>query len=213
MRVTDDRVLVGVDNAASLSDERVRKLLSSFDDLVFELDDEGAYVGIWTADDSLLAAPRSALLGRTMREALGEEAGHEVSRAIALAIETGRPQLCEYQLDVPAGTRSFQGRVAIIGGPSATQRVCLVVRDVTELRAASEDVSRHLKRLELVHVVDRAVLDRCALPELAAIILRRVREMTEQTAPRSSCSIRPRGRRASWGSIRRRHRSCSSWSS
>lgn len=161
-----------------LSEDRLRAVLSSVDDLVFELDAGGAYLGIWTTDDSLLAAPPSALLGRTLHDALGETAGREVNRAIVMALETGRPQLCEYSLAVPAGTRWFQGRVAVIGGHSGSDRVCLVVRDITALRAAEEEVSRNVKRLELMHVVDRALLERLSLPDLATVTLRKLREIT-----------------------------------
>ncbi|MGC9961848.1 MAG: ATP-binding protein [Acidimicrobiales bacterium] len=170
-----------------LSEDRLRAVLSSFDDLVFELDDDGAYLGIWTTDESLLAAPRSALLGRTMHDAIGDTAGSEVSRAIAMALETGHPQLCEYSLEVPAGTRWFQGRVAIIGGSSEPERVCLVVRDITVLKAAQEEVSRNVERLELMHVVDRAVLERLSLSDLATVTLRKLREITR--ADRASIII------------------------
>src|ERR1019366_8864151 len=57
------------------SEARLQALLSSLDDLVFELDENGTYLEIWTADDTLLAAPRSELLGRKLPEALGEEIG------------------------------------------------------------------------------------------------------------------------------------------
>jgi len=55
------------------SEARLQALLSSLDDLVFELDEDGTYLGIWTGDDTLLAAPRSELLGRTVRELLGDD--------------------------------------------------------------------------------------------------------------------------------------------
>ena len=45
------------------SEARLQALLSSLDDLVFELDHEGTYLGIWTADDALLAAPRGRDVG------------------------------------------------------------------------------------------------------------------------------------------------------
>jgi len=119
------------------SGARLKALLSSLDDLVFELDENGTYLEIWTANDSLLAVPRDELLGKTHREALGDEIGLSLARVIDQVLETDRPQFWEYRLDVPAGMRWFQGRVAPIAGPEGSSRkLCLLVRDITEQKAA-----------------------------------------------------------------------------
>ncbi len=119
------------------SEARLKALLSSLDDLVFELDENGTYLEIWTANDALLAVPRDALLGKTHREALGEEIGASLARVISQVLETDRPQFWEYRLEVPAGLRWFQGRVAPIAGPAGVSRkLCLLVRDITEQKAA-----------------------------------------------------------------------------
>jgi diguanylate cyclase (GGDEF)-like protein/PAS domain S-box-containing protein len=119
------------------SEARLNALLSSLDDLVFELDENGTYLEIWTANDTLLAVPRDELLGKTHREALGEEIGLSLATVISQVLETDRPQFWEYRLEVPAGQRWFQGRVAPIAGPEgASRKLCLLVRDITEQKAA-----------------------------------------------------------------------------
>src|ERR1017187_8587068 len=69
------------------SEARLRALLSSLDDLVFELDENGVYLAIWTTDEALLAAPRSEMLGRTLRETIGEEIGLRLTRVIGHVLE------------------------------------------------------------------------------------------------------------------------------
>jgi diguanylate cyclase (GGDEF)-like protein/PAS domain S-box-containing protein len=121
------------------SGARLQALLSSLDDLVFELDENGTYLGIWTGDDALLALPRSEMLGRTLREAIGDETGLRLTRVIGQVLETGRSETCEYCLEVPAGTRWFQGRLAPIAAPQGLPgRVCLLVRDITVQKLAEE---------------------------------------------------------------------------
>src|ERR1700689_2291460 len=83
------------------SEARLRALVSSLDDLVFELDAKGTYVGVWTADDALLVAPRHELLGRTVGEATGEEIGLGLGKVIRHVLHTGAPELWEYCLEVP----------------------------------------------------------------------------------------------------------------
>ncbi len=129
----------GPSEALRESEARLQALLSSLDDLVFELDENGTYLKIWTANDALLVVPRDELLGKTHREALGEEIGNSLAKVIGRVLETDRPQLWQYCLDVPAGSRWFQGRVApIAGSRGASRRFCLLVRDITEQKAAEK---------------------------------------------------------------------------
>jgi len=53
----------GATEAPQESEARLQALLSSLDDLVFELDENGTYLKIWTANDALLAVPRGELIG------------------------------------------------------------------------------------------------------------------------------------------------------
>jgi len=133
------------------SEARLHALLSSLDDLVFELDENGTYLGVWTTDDALLVAPRSALLGRSVCETIGEEIGVRLVETIRHVLETGCPELLEYWLEVPAGTRWFQGRVAPIAGPAGSARsICLLVRDITVQKVAEEEIAKSLSREQLL---------------------------------------------------------------
>ena len=122
--------LLGTNDVVGQSEARLRALLSSLDDLVFELDENGSYLAVWTTDESLLVAPTRELLGQNVRQALVDEIGRRVVHAARRALETGRPELLDYRLDVPAGSRWFQCRLASIVG-SALPSVCLLVRDIT----------------------------------------------------------------------------------
>ncbi|MGA2209436.1 MAG: PAS domain-containing protein [Acidimicrobiales bacterium] len=166
------------DEALRESEARLRALLDSLDDLVFELDENGTYLGIWTTDDALLAAPRQELLGRTVRQGLGDKTGQELMELIARVVGTSRPEIFEYCLDVPAGIRWFQGRLAPIARSSGSAgRVCLLVRDVTAQKAAAQEMSRSLERLELIHEADRFILDCDSVTHLSQMVLRKLRGM------------------------------------
>jgi diguanylate cyclase (GGDEF)-like protein/PAS domain S-box-containing protein len=121
------------------SQARLQALLSSLDDLVFELDENGTYLEIWTANDALLVVPRGELIGRTHREVLGEEIGLGLAKVIGEVLESGRPQFWEYCLEVPAGRRWFQGRVAPIArSEGSLRKLCLLARDITDQKAAEQ---------------------------------------------------------------------------
>jgi len=146
------------DEALREVEVRLQALLSSLDDLVFEIDEESTYLGIWTTNDALLFAPRSELLGRTHAEAIGEELGLALKEIIHRVFETGGPELWEYCLEVPAGTRWFQGRLApIAGSESSSRRMCLLVRDITAQKEAGEEISRLLSREQLLSRLSESV--------------------------------------------------------
>ncbi|MGD0944149.1 MAG: GGDEF domain-containing protein [Acidimicrobiales bacterium] len=140
------------------SEARLQALLSSLDDLVFELDEDGTYLGIWTANDALLVAPRNQLLGRTHAEVIGKEMGLRLKEITRSVLDTGRPQIWDYCLEVPAGLRWFQGRVAPIAGPEGSpRRICLLVRDITAQKQAEAEISRLLSREQLLSRLSESV--------------------------------------------------------
>jgi len=136
------------------SEARREALLSSLEDIVFELDRDGMYLGVWTASDHLLARPRGELMGRSVREGIGEDLGDELVQIIGRVLDKGSPEVWEYSLHIPTGTRWFQARLAPIKVPRETKptRVCLLVRDVTELKVAEQarlQAEDELRRLAL----------------------------------------------------------------
>ena len=144
--------------ALRASEARLHALLSSLDDLVFELDGNGIYLGVWTANEALLAAPRHELLGRSVREVIGEDLGLELITIIGRVLSTGRPEIWEFSLEVPAGVRWFQGRLAPItvsGAPP--EAICLLVRDMTTHRAAEQEIERLLSREQLLSRLSEAL--------------------------------------------------------
>jgi len=145
-------------SALQESEARLQALLSSLDDLVFELDENGTYLGIWTSNEALLVAPRSELLGRTHSEAIGDEMGLQLKQITANVLATGRSEIWEYCLEVPAGTRWFQGRVAPIAGAAGSlRRICLLVRDITAQKQAELEISRLLSREQLLSRLSESV--------------------------------------------------------
>jgi diguanylate cyclase (GGDEF)-like protein/PAS domain S-box-containing protein len=144
--------------ALSESEARLQAIISSLDDLVFELDENGTYLGIWTGNDALLAAPRSELLGRTLAEAISGEVGLGLMKIIGSVLESGRPEIWEYCLEVPVGIRWFESRVAPIAtSEGSSKRVCLLVRDITERKSAEQEISRLLSREQLLSRLSEAL--------------------------------------------------------
>jgi two-component system cell cycle sensor histidine kinase/response regulator CckA len=127
--------------ALQQSEARLHALVESIDEMVLELDAEGTFLNIWTANEELLYRPRHEMLGRRISEVIGEEFFRPFMPIFRRVLETGRGENLEYPLKFPAGQRWFLARVTPIrhnGGSPKT--LCMAVRDITGRKQAEENL-------------------------------------------------------------------------
>lgn len=133
------------------SEARLRSLVESTDDVIFELDEDGTYLNVWTTNEQLLARPKQELLGHHIDEVLGAEAARPFLEACGRVLCTGRSEGIEYSLDFPGARRWFLGRISPIGPTNASgRRLCLFVREITDRKRAEEDVRHGAERFRLL---------------------------------------------------------------
>lgn len=155
--ITDRR---RVEDELRNSEVRLRSLVRSTDEVVFEFDEDGTYLNIWTDDEGLLALPREQLLGEKIPKVLGEETGQAFVNLIRRVLRTGRPESIEYPLDVVGGRRWFSGHFSTIPAlESGPKTVRMQERDITS-RKLEEEVRQRLAYAlrsinECVSITDR----------------------------------------------------------
>jgi PAS domain S-box-containing protein len=143
--------------ALRASEERLRTLVESVDEIVFELGLDGTYVNVWTNREELLARPREALLGRRVADVLGAAVAAPFVRVMERVIATGRSETMEYPLEVIGGTRWFLARISPIRAADGSPRtVCMIAFDITE-RKRGEAALAEATRLEGVILAAREV--------------------------------------------------------
>lgn len=122
------------------SEGRMQALISTIDEVVFEFDVNGTYKNIWTADESLLARPKTELLGRRAAEFMAPEVIDPILRIFERVLNTGLGESIEYSLSLPA-RKWFLARVTPIpsadGKPSA---ICMTARDITARKLAEQQL-------------------------------------------------------------------------
>ena len=127
------------EDALRESEERLRALVNSIDELVFEFDVEGTYQSIWTTNEDLLVRPKKELLGRSITEIFGDAVAVPFLEIFGWVLETGRSESVEYSMNVPAGVEYFLARVSPITSQDGTRKtVCMTSRDITGRRRAEE---------------------------------------------------------------------------
>ncbi len=119
------------------SEARLRALVTSIDDIAYEIDDLGRYADIWTANERLLPRPREEMIGRRVGYFYSEAWDRHFFRVFNRVLASGQPETVDYALDLPDGRRWFSGRISpIVPRGSNAKSFCLLVREVTESKRA-----------------------------------------------------------------------------
>ena len=134
------------------SNRQLKALVTSLDDIVFEVDSQGTYLNVWTADESLLSEPKAELIGRQIEDTLQKETADSIMEATQRVLKANDVEEIEYPLILPSGLHWFLARISPITSPNGnSQTVSMLVRDITERKAAQEVMRLRLAELELVH--------------------------------------------------------------
>ena len=119
------------------SEHQMRALVTSLDDVVFEFDEQGTYLNIWAADESLLAQPKAELIGKRMKDVLGEEDSRPFIEVLKRVLASGQSEMIEYPMQVLSGQRWFMARVSPIMTQDTFQRTAsMLIRDITARKRA-----------------------------------------------------------------------------
>lgn len=140
----DDEVLVIVRNITERKrteidlrrrETELRSLVRAIPDLIFQLTPDGRIAGcVASTPDDLLMSP-DQFLGRPLYEVLPPHVAALVTKHLRAAVQTGQPQVVQYGLDMPGGTRWFEAR--LVFGGEGTDHVTAVVRNITDVRTRS----------------------------------------------------------------------------
>ncbi|MBI5095639.1 MAG: PAS domain S-box protein [Candidatus Hydrogenedentes bacterium] len=138
--------------------------LHAIPDLLFELDQDGAYLGVWAQNPNLLARQRELMLGHTVAEVLAPEVAETTMASIREADETGSSYGKVIRIDFSDGAKWFELSVSKKAGPNERgARFIVLSRDITKRKHAEESV--RLMSVELQTIYDNtytlfAYLDR-----------------------------------------------------
>jgi PAS domain S-box-containing protein len=150
--VVTDRWRAG--RALQASESRLRTIVGSIDDVIFEFDAQGTCISLWTRNENLLLRPRSEIIGRKLPAFLSDELAAKVLVIIHRALTLGSHDDFEYCLDLREEKRWFLARVCPIPSESsAPSTVCILSRDIS-VRKRAEEALQHAK--EAAEAANRA---------------------------------------------------------
>jgi len=119
------------------SEEKFRGISEAIPDLLLILNEDGKYIDAYTPDESLLASPRSELIGRTLHDVLPKEKADFFMIWIKSVLAENTVKETEYSLETPGGLRYFEARASAMKTTYDGKRaVALLTRDVTKYKIA-----------------------------------------------------------------------------
>jgi len=133
--------------ALAASERKNRAFIQALPDLFIVFDAACRYRECKAADPALLVRPEPELIGRTPEEVgLPSELSRVLAAAVGRALAGGSLEICEYELEVIAGRRWFEARVARM----EEDRALVIVRDITDRTLAERKNAAALKEKEVL---------------------------------------------------------------
>ncbi len=130
------------ENLVQTSSE-LQAIFRAVPDLYFRLAADGTILGYYAGRYADLYVPPESFLGRRIQEVLPRDVGEPFGRAMQKVLRTNSVATMEYSLEVQAGRKEFEARII----PLLSDQLVVVVRDITETKAAEAALKESTDRL------------------------------------------------------------------
>ena len=145
-----DKLLVEVKARA----ERYRAVLQAMPDLMFRISRGGVYRGYNAPNPRDLLS--DVVVGRKVHDRLPKELAERVLEAGQAAVDRGRPQMIEYELEFYGETRNYEARFAASG----EDEFLMIVREITDRKRQQAELEASRARIVAAGDDERRKLER-----------------------------------------------------
>jgi signal transduction histidine kinase/CheY-like chemotaxis protein/PAS domain-containing protein len=125
-------------------------IVSLFDDVVFELDEQYNFLVVRTSREENLFLPKDQIVGKNLREFFGQEYAENLIEVFEKARETGDKQKFEYQSPMPGDNRIFRASVLGRIGEDNKYKTLISTRDISNRKNAENALKYHREFEELL---------------------------------------------------------------
>ena len=129
------------EGALRQAEEKARAILSAIPDLMFLQTRDGVYLDYHAKDPKDLLVPPSTFMGKNMRDVLPPDLANQFAVCFERAVDSGEPQIVEYQVPINEIDRSYEARIVRSG-----ENVLTVVREITERKRVIDELRQSEER-------------------------------------------------------------------
>jgi len=167
--ITDIDVQKRADEALRESEERLRFITENTQDIVWQIDGEGRFTYVNSADERLRGYPRDEVVGCLFRDLLTQAGQVVFHQALAQAGEEAGPMRFDVEMRCKEGSTFWaEVNAAPFHGPDGKVSGYIgVTRDATQRRKASEALREQTIRDPLTGLFNRRFLDESLDREIA----------------------------------------------
>jgi two-component system CheB/CheR fusion protein len=139
------------ENFVRASEARLRALVSSMDDIVFEVDQQGRCLSAWTSNPQLLPNLKTESPLYNIEDFLPAQSFPPLREALARVHKTNRAESVEYSLNLDGGKRWFLARINRITSLEGNHNtLSVLVRDITPRKEAEIALQQSEERFRLL---------------------------------------------------------------
>jgi PAS domain S-box-containing protein len=133
------------------SEARLRALVSSVDDIVFEVDPQGRCLNAWTGNPAVLSRSHGTHRPHSIEDFLPVQSFPPLREAIERVSKGNKPESVEYSLDLGGSKRWFLARInRIVSQENTSKTLSVLVREVTPQKQAEIALQRSEESFRLL---------------------------------------------------------------
>ncbi len=134
-------------------EDRLNAVVDALPDITFILDEDGKYIEILTSRHELLFDELQNLKGNSIHNVLPKKSAEFFVNTIRETIALGAKKIVEYELDVPHGKISFEGRVSPMHNTFNNKKaVVWIAVDVTDHKKVEAQL-RQAQKMEAIGIL------------------------------------------------------------
>ena len=134
--------------------QRLRTLVGATEDMLFEYDNRGVVVNVWSSHPAL---PSINLRGLALEKAFPADMARAFRRNLAEVLLKRQPKTLQFSIPLLSGRCFFMARLQGVPGEDGEEwNVVALVRDITQLM---QEEARQKTMLETIDLLEEAILD------------------------------------------------------
>lgn len=123
------------------SQKDLMALISSLDDIVFELENSGEILSVWTKDESVLFLPKQDFIGKPYSAVLPAGITERIDEGIEKLRHSEGTIIVEYYVEIQGMIRWFNAKLNPIKNEGVrSSRISVLVRDITEKKKTEAEI-------------------------------------------------------------------------
>ncbi|MDX2242143.1 MAG: response regulator [Leptolyngbyaceae cyanobacterium bins.302] len=163
------------EEALQRSEANNRALLNAIPDLMLRINGDGVYLDVKPANNFNTIAPWQELIGKREEEVLPPAIAQQRQIARRTALETGKTQFVEYQINREGELCYEEARLVVSGA----DEVLVIVRDVTDRKRAEQELFSQNQRSQLLASVTSRIRQSLNLDEILNTAVAEVRQFLQ----------------------------------